>query len=37
LNKITGSIKENTVALIEMGIIIQKLENKIDALVNKKV
>ena len=27
LNKITEAIKENTVALVEMGIIIQRLEN----------
>jgi hypothetical protein len=30
LNKITEAIKENTVALVEMGIVIQKLENKLD-------
>jgi hypothetical protein len=35
LIKITEAIKENTVALVEMGIVIQKLENKLD--VNNQV
>lgn len=37
LNKISEAIKENTVAMVEMGIITQKLENKIDQLLKKGV
>lgn len=36
LIKITEAIKENTVALVEMGIKIQKLENSIDLLLSRK-
>jgi hypothetical protein len=32
LNKITESIKENTVALVEMGVIIRNLQNTFDHL-----
>ena len=35
LNKITESIKENTVALVEMGIIIRKLENTLEQLIKE--
>lgn len=36
LNKITVSIKENTVALVEMGIIIKKLENTLEQLIKER-
>lgn len=35
LNKITNEIKENTVALVEMGIAVKKLENTVQYLLNK--
>jgi hypothetical protein len=36
LNKITESIKENTVALVEMGVIIRNLQNTLDHLLKGK-
>lgn len=35
LNKLNNSIKENTAALVEMGIALVKIKNKIELLVNK--
>lgn len=37
LNKITESIKENTVALVEMGIIIRRLENTLEQLIKERI
>lgn len=36
LNKITASLKENTVALVEMGITIKKLENTLEQLIKER-
>jgi len=36
LNRITESIRENTVALVEMGIIIRKLENTLEQLIKER-
>ena len=34
-NIITNAIKENTAALVEIGVAVKKLENKIAYLLNK--
>lgn len=36
LNKISTSIKENTVALVEMGVILRKFENTLSQQLNKR-
>lgn len=35
LDKITTALKENTVALVEMGIAVKKLENQMEYILKK--
>lgn len=37
LNRIIVELKENTVALVEMGVAVKRLENRVNHVLNKGV